>query len=110
MKCFISYQRANADTINGETLIVSQRYSTFDKAEMDRLEDYLKSSMGCGVSVEYDIDKCIENEKEANNAVLQRIRDEIKTEMEEHRDIDDFSKGVGYGLRSAIGIIEKESI
>ena len=63
MKCFISYRRDKADTINGEALTVSQRYSTFDKAEMDRFEDYLKSSMGCGVTVEYDIDKCIENEK-----------------------------------------------
>ena len=78
MRCFISYRRDNADTINGETLIVSQRYSTFNKAEMDRLEDYLKSSIGCGITVEYDIDKCIENEKEANDVVLQRIKDEIE--------------------------------
>ena len=40
-------------------------------------------------------------------SVIEDIKAEIKAEMEEHRDIDDFSKGVGYGLRSAIGIIER---
>ena len=40
-------------------------------------------------------------------SVIEDIKTEIKAEMEERRDIDDFSKGVGYGLRSAIGIIER---
>ena len=104
MKCFISYRRANADTINGEALIVSQRYSTFDKAEMDRLEDYLKSSMGCGVSVEYDIDKCIKNEKKANDVVLQQIKDEIEQIADEEQKHDE---KWATGLRYAVKIINK---
>lgn len=39
MKCFTSYARFNADTINGETLVVTQRYTTFDKQEMDAYEN-----------------------------------------------------------------------
>lgn len=46
-------------------------------------------------------------------SVLEQIRDDIKAEMKEHRDIgdiDDFSTGIRYGLRSAIGIIERRQM
>ena len=63
MKCFIGYSRLNTDTISGERIIVTQTYSTFDTAEMDRFEDYLRKNIASGISVEYDIDKCMENEE-----------------------------------------------
>lgn len=67
MKCLITYSRFNADTISGERIIVTQTYSTFDSEEMDRLEDYLRQSIASGIMTEYDIDKCIENEKGGTN-------------------------------------------
>ena len=66
MKCFIKYQRFNADTLQGERIVVSQTYTTFDNDEMDRFEDYLINTIGMGISVEYDIDKCIKAEMESN--------------------------------------------
>lgn len=53
MKCFTSYQRLNADTINGETLVVTQRYTTFDKQVMDDLEESIRAAIGYGVMTEY---------------------------------------------------------
>ena len=52
MKCFTSYKRCSADTINGESIIVSTRYSTFDKQEMDTFEGNLKQTIGSGVMTE----------------------------------------------------------
>ena len=52
MKCFTSYSRFNADTINGETLVVSQRYTTFDKDEMDAFEESIRNTIGYGVMTE----------------------------------------------------------
>ena len=52
MKCFTNYQRLNADTINGETLVVSTRYTTFDTEEMDAFEETLRRTIGYGVMTE----------------------------------------------------------
>lgn len=52
MKCFTSYQRLNADTISGEMLVVTQRYTTFDKQEMDAFEESIKQTIGSGVVTE----------------------------------------------------------
>ena len=55
MKCFTSYQRFNADTINGETLVVTQRYTTFDTQEMDAYEnDVIRPRVGSGVMMEFE--------------------------------------------------------
>ena len=55
MKCFTSYARFNADTINGETLIVTQRYTTFDTQEMDAYEnDVIRPRVGSGVMMEFN--------------------------------------------------------
>lgn len=52
MKCFTSYQRLTADTISGEMLVVTQRYTTFDKQEMDAFEESIKQTIGSGVVTE----------------------------------------------------------
>lgn len=52
MKCFTSYQRLNPDTINGETLVVTQRYTTFDTQEMDAFENSLRATIGSGIVAE----------------------------------------------------------
>lgn len=55
MKCFTSYARFNADTINGETLVVTQRYTTFDSIEMDAFEDgVIRPRIGSGVVTEFE--------------------------------------------------------
>lgn len=56
MKCFISYQRCNADTISGEILVVSTRYTTFDKQEMDTFEETIKQAIGSGVVTEIEVE------------------------------------------------------
>jgi len=53
MKCFTSYQRFNADTINGETLVVCQRYTTFDTEEMNKFEENIRNTIGYGVMTEF---------------------------------------------------------
>jgi hypothetical protein len=53
MKCFTSYQRQNADTINGETLVVTYRFTTFDVDEMNEFEKDMQTRIGCGVSSEF---------------------------------------------------------
>lgn len=53
MKCFTSYERHNPNTVNGETIVVTQVYSSFDKKEMDALENDLRLSIGDGVKMEF---------------------------------------------------------
>lgn len=56
MKCFTSYARLNADTINGETLVVTSRYTTFDIQEMDAFEKNLvRKTIGSGVMTEFEM-------------------------------------------------------
>ena len=58
MKCFTSYARFNADTINGETLVVTSRYTTFDTQEMDAFEnEYIRKTIGSGVMTEFEFPK-----------------------------------------------------
>lgn len=53
MKCFTSYERHNPNTVNGETIVVTQVYSSFDKKEIDVLENDLRLSIGDGVKMEF---------------------------------------------------------
>ena len=53
MKCFTSYERHNPNTVNGETIVVTQIYSSFDKEEMDVLENDLRLSIGDGVNMDF---------------------------------------------------------
>lgn len=58
MRCFTSYQRFNADTINGETLVVTSRYTTFDKQEMDFYEEnIIRKTIGSGLITEFEMPK-----------------------------------------------------
>lgn len=58
MKCFTSYARRDADTINGETLVVTSRYTTFDSMEMDAFEDgVIRPTIGSGVMTEFEFPK-----------------------------------------------------
>ena len=53
MKCFTSYARYNPNTVRGETIVVTQVYSSFDKKEMDILENDLRLSIGDGVNMDF---------------------------------------------------------
>ena len=53
MKCFTSYERYNPNTVRGETIVVTQVYSSFDKKEMDILENDLRLSIGDGVNMDF---------------------------------------------------------
>ena len=54
MKCHIDFSRLNADTINGERLIVTYTYSTFDSIEMDKFEQDTRENIGSGISFEFE--------------------------------------------------------
>ena len=54
MKSFTSYRRVNADTINGEKLIVSTIYTTFDSEEMEKFEESIRNTIKSGIMVEYE--------------------------------------------------------
>lgn len=49
MKCVTTYHRNLADTINGESITITQTYSSPDKADIDLLEKWMKESIGSGV-------------------------------------------------------------
>ena len=53
MKCFTNYSRRNPDTINGEILVVTQKYTTFDSEEMNRFEKSIRQTIGSGVMSEF---------------------------------------------------------
>ena len=55
MKCLTTYQRLNLDAVCGETIIVTQRYTSFDVREIDILEERFKKTIGSGIMSEYAI-------------------------------------------------------
>ena len=52
MKLFTQYKRKNPDAILGDKITVIQTYSSFDKDEIDKLEQYFKQSIGDGLVAE----------------------------------------------------------
>ena len=54
MKCFTSYARFNPDTIQGERLVVTYNYSTFDTEEMDSFEEAIRNTIGSGIRTEFE--------------------------------------------------------
>ena len=63
MKVNVRYERKPGDTVNGEMIIITNIYSTFDTAEMDRYENILKEHIGSGVQYDMDLDQTLEPEK-----------------------------------------------
>lgn len=55
MKCLTTYQRLNPDTVCGEIIIVTQRYTSFDAREIDILEERFKKTIGSAIMSEYTI-------------------------------------------------------
>lgn len=55
MKCLTTYQRLNPDTVCGEIIIVTQRYTSFDAREIDILEERFRKTIGSGITSEYAI-------------------------------------------------------
>ena len=55
MKCLTTYQRLNPDTVCGEIIIVTQRYTSFDVKEIDILEERFKKTIGSAIMSEYAI-------------------------------------------------------
>ena len=57
MRSYTSYQRLVSDTIDGEILVVTTRYTTFDKAEMDVVEEIMRRTIGSGVMTEIEAEE-----------------------------------------------------
>lgn len=54
MKVSISWRRDKPDSVNGEKLIVTQTYSSFNQAEINSMEQTLRLQYGNGVVAEYE--------------------------------------------------------
>ena len=63
MKVYVKYERKPGDTINGEMIVVTNIYSTFDVEEMNRYEKILKDNIGYGLQYDMDLDAYSEPEK-----------------------------------------------
>lgn len=54
MKCIAQYKREEPDTILGEKIIITQIYSSFNKEEIDKVEQYCKENIGDGLVTELE--------------------------------------------------------
>lgn len=57
MKVFTTFRRLMPTTVDGEIIKVTTYYSSFDGAEIDRLHEDLKNTIGAGVVTEFVPDK-----------------------------------------------------
>ena len=57
MKVHTSFQRHEPDTIRGEAISVTQVFSSFDKREIDMLQNQLQEQIGAGVIGEVTLNK-----------------------------------------------------
>lgn len=48
MESMINYQRLNPDTVNGEMLVITITFSTFNYEEMNEFEKSIKEKLGYG--------------------------------------------------------------
>ena len=53
MKVTISWHRDKPDTVNGDKLIVTQVYSSWNQSEIDAMEKTMQLQYGSGTVVEY---------------------------------------------------------
>lgn len=54
MNCSIKYERLDPDTVHGHMIRVIHLYSSFNKEDMDILEDELEKSIGAGIGGELE--------------------------------------------------------
>lgn len=47
----ISFKRLAPSTISGEQIAITYVYSSFDKSEIDKIEEYLRDSLGTCLTV-----------------------------------------------------------
>ena len=64
MKCLTTYARYNADTIQGERLVVSHTYTTFDSIEMDAFEKHIRDIFGSGIMMEFEYKEGADHEED----------------------------------------------
>lgn len=63
MRMFTQYKRENPDTILGEKITIIQTYSSFNKDEIDELEQKCKENIGNGIETEMEGIQTVENEE-----------------------------------------------
>lgn len=54
MRQTITYKRLKQDTINGDSIQVTMVYSSFDKNEIDSVEEVFKETIGTGIISEFE--------------------------------------------------------
>ena len=53
MKVFTTFKRLMPTTLDGEIIRVTTYFSSFDEAEIDKLQEDLKNTIGAGVVTEF---------------------------------------------------------
>lgn len=53
MKVFTTFKRLMPTTVDGEVIKVTTYYSSFDGAEIDKLQEDLRNTIGAGVVTEF---------------------------------------------------------
>lgn len=56
MKVHTSFKRMEPDTISGESIVLTTVYSSFDSAEIDKLEEQFRKRIGSGIIGEVNLD------------------------------------------------------
>lgn len=51
MKTIITWHRGNADTVSGEQIEVKTLYTSFDKSEIDAIQQYCQKVYGDGLVI-----------------------------------------------------------
>ena len=57
MQIFTRYKRLLPDTVNGERLQVTTIYASYNKAEIDSLEETMKQTVGSGIVQTFEEDE-----------------------------------------------------
>ena len=53
MKAFVTYQRLEPNTLEGDVVELKVRYSSFNAPEIDQLEETLRESYKSGIVIEF---------------------------------------------------------
>ena len=55
MKCYATWRREKPDTTSGEKIIMTQVFTSFDKQEIDKLEETLKETIKSGIFTDFEV-------------------------------------------------------
>lgn len=63
MKIYTSYHRNEPNTVEGESLTLTIRYSSYDKREIDFMQSQLQAQCGSGTIADVDVTGFLEEQE-----------------------------------------------